>query len=264
MKKIIIVYILILCGVFNFQVEAATTRISDNHAIGWYNYSGTYKVANKISLHTDFAFRRVEVIKKWQQSFLAFDVSYQLNPKVTLRTGYAWLETFPYGDIPLNSMGKQFTEHRMYQMAILSDQVSRFKLTNRFMLEQRWVGKYSNVDLKKENEYTYLNRIRYMFRIDTPLKKGKNIVDKTPYISLYNEVFMGLGKNVGENIFDQNRLSLLLGYKFNSMVKLEAGYLSQIVELGREVDGNNVIQHNNGLIFNAIFNFNLMKPKEAK
>lgn len=62
-----------------------------------------------------------------------------------------------------------------------------------------------------------------MFRIQLPLK-GNSINNKTPYIALYDEVFVGFGKNVNENIFDQNRLGILLGYKLNNSFRIEAGY----------------------------------------
>ena len=99
-----------------------------------------------------------------------------------------------------------------------------------------------------------------MFRVQLPLK-GNTIADKTPYLALYNEIFVGFGKNVNENIFDQNRLGMLLGYRFNKTLRVEAGYLNQIVQLGREVNGSNVFQYNNGLIINALFNVDFSKEK---
>ena len=54
-------------------------------------------------------------------------------------------------------------------------------------------------------------------------------------------------------MFDQNRIMFLLGYKFNKKFKLEAGYLNVIQQLGREVNGSNVFQHNNGLLVNTVF-----------
>ena len=77
------------------------------------------------------------------------------------------------------------------------------------MLEQRFVGRYSSPTLNSEDEYLFLNRFRYMFRIQMPLK-GKSIKDKIPYLSLYDELFIGFGPNVNENVFDQNRIGLLL------------------------------------------------------
>jgi len=80
-----------------------------------------------------------------------------------------------------------------------------------------------------------------------------------PYLMMYDEIFIGFGKNVGENVFDQNRIGILFGYKFNDLIKLEGGYLSQIVLLGREVSNKNVYQYNGGLMLNTILNFDLSK-----
>ena len=79
--------------------------------------------------------------------------------------------------------------------------------------------------------------------------------DQTFYAAIYDEIFIQFGENVQENIFDQNRLSGLIGYRANKYFKLEAGYLYQAVLLGREIKGNNVLQKNNGLIINAYLNF---------
>lgn len=236
----------------------AQNRISNHHEIGWYAFNGTFKLDQKFSLHTEYQWRRNDYIKTWQQGLLRVGVNFQLNPSVQFRVGYAWAETFPYGEIPLNGMGKDFTEHRIYEMATISQKIGIIDLSHRFMLEQRWVGKYSNSTLEKEDEFPFVNRARYMIRAQIPLK-GNSIADQTPYAAIYDEVFIGFGKNVGENVFDQNRIGVLLGYKFNEKIRVEGGYLNQIVQLGREVEGKNVFQYNNGFIVSGIFNFDLTR-----
>ena len=72
---------------------------------------------------------------------------------------------------------------------------------------------------------------------------------------MYDEIFIQFGENVQENIFDQNRLSGLIGYKLNKYFKLELGYLNQSVLLGREIGGRNILQKNNGFIMNTYLNF---------
>ena len=238
--------------------SAQKTRISNHNTIGWYNYFGTFKLSDRFSLHTEYQWRRNNIIEEWQQSLLRTGINYQLNPKIQLRAGYAWGETFPYGDIPINGFGKDFTEHRIFEMATITDKVSSIDLSHRFMLEQRWVGRYSNANLQKEDDFIFLSRMRYMFRMQMPFT-GNSIADKSPYAALYDEIFIGLGRNVNENIFDQNRLGFLLGYRFNKTVRLEGGFLSQVLQLGREVDGRNVFQYNNGLVINLIFNIDLMQ-----
>jgi hypothetical protein len=238
--------------------KAQNTRISDHNTIGWYNYFGTYKLSDKVGIHTEYQFRRDNLINDWMQSLLRVGVNYQIHPKVSLRLGYAWIETWPYGDIPINRFGKQFTEHRAFQMATITDKVGRVDLSHRFMLEQRWIGTFSSADLKREDDFTYINRFRYMFRMQVPLLSnaaGK----RSPFIAMYDEIFIGFGKNVGANVFDQNRLGILIGYPFSNTFRLEGGFLNQIVQLGRLIDQRNVFQYNNGFIMNAIFNIDLSK-----
>lgn len=244
---------------FSFQnAFAQNTRLTDQNAIGWYNYFGTFKLANKFGIHTEYQFRRAQTIKTWQQSLLRIGINYQLNSKVQLRVGYAWIETFAYGEFPINGMGKDFSEHRSFQMATITDTVFSIELSHRFMVEQRWVGRYSNSNLNREDEYPFLNRIRYLLRFQIPLKRIK-IKDKSPYLALYDEIFIGFGKNVNENIFDQNRVGILLGYRFSRKVRVEIGYLNQILQLGREVNNSNVFQQNSGIILNVNFNFDFTK-----
>lgn len=256
MKSYFLLTVLFL--LFHNNTYSQNTRLNNNNEIGWYNYFGTFKFDKKFGIHTEYQFRRNNFITDWQQSLLRIGVNYQPNPKVQLRLGYAWIETFPYGEIPINGMGKDFTEHRLFQMATITDKVSLIDFSHRFMLEQRWVGRYSDTNLTKEDEFPLLNRFRYMFRFQLPLK-GKEIKDKTPFVAVYDEVFIGFGKNVNENIFDQNRIGILLGYKFNPIVRMEAGYLNQVVQLGREVNNRNVFQYNNGVILNAFFNIDLTR-----
>ena len=257
MKKIVLSTLLLL--VFS-SVFAQSTRIQDNNQIGWLGYFGTFKIAKQFSIHSEYQWRRDNYVNDKQQGLLRVGLNYQANPKIQLRAGYAWIETYPYGDFPINGLGKDFTEHRIFQMVTLTDKISKVELLHRFMLEQRFVGRYTKPELIVEDDYLFLNRLRYMFRIQMPLK-GNEIVNKTPYAAAYNEIFIGFGKNVNENIFDQNRIGLLLGYKFNSNLRIEGGYLNQRVQLGREIDQRNVFQNNNGFIINTIINIDCTDKK---
>jgi hypothetical protein len=89
--------------------------------------------------------------------------------------------------------------------------------------------------------------------------KGTEIKDHTPYLALYDEIFIGFGENVNANIFDQNRIGALLGYRFNENIKIEGGYLNQTLQFGRQINGQPIFQHNNGLIINANLTIDLTK-----
>ncbi|MEM0575099.1 DUF2490 domain-containing protein [Flavobacterium polysaccharolyticum] len=257
MKKIVLsTLLLLLCS----SVFAQNTRLQDNNQIGWLGYFGTFKIANQFSIHSEYQWRRDNYITDKQQGLLRVGLNYQANPKLQLRLGYAWIETYPYGDYAINAQGKDFTEHRTYQMATLTDKISKFEFSHRFMLEQRFVGRYTNPALSVEDDYLFLNRFRYMVRAQMPII-GSEIKDKTPYVAVYNEILIGFGKNVNENIFDQNRIGILLGYRHNANFRIEGGYINQTLQLGREIEQRNVFQNNNGFIVNTIIGFDLTSKK---
>jgi hypothetical protein len=251
MNKLILVVLINLLAYHSF---AQNTRITDPNTIGWLAYNGTIKINKKWGIHTELQLRRDRVVSKPKQNLYRTGINFSLNNKVSFRAGYALAETYNYGDIPINNLGKQFTEHRTFQMATLNDKSGIFEFSHRFILEQRWIGRYSSTALSKEDEFVYWNRLRYMFRTNIPLK-GKTISDKTPYLAVYDEILIGFGKNVNENIFDQNRLALLFGYRFSPKLRIEGGYLNQVVQLSREVTGRNVFQENKGILISTALNF---------
>jgi hypothetical protein len=249
---------IVVLGLFFNPTFGQNNRLNTANQIGWYTYFGTFKLSNKLGLHTEYQFRRTPVITDWQQSLLRLGLNYQLHPAVQVRVGYGWIETFPYGEFPLNGFGKQFTEHRIFQMAQLSQKVGKVDFSHRFMLEQRFVGKYASANSTREEEFPLLHRMRYMVRMQVPLK-GNEIQDKTPYLAVYDEVFVGFGENVNTNVFDQNRIGILLGYRFSKNFRLEGGYLNQTLQYGRLINGKNGFQYNNGLIINSNITLDLMK-----
>lgn len=260
MKKISFIIIIFCLACFQLAL-GQNNRLNTNKNIGWYNYFGTFKVSKKVGIHTEYQWRRNNYITDWQQSLLRVGVNYNLNTRVLFRVGYAWIETYPYGDIPLNGLGRDFTEHRIFEMVQLSHKEGMVDFSHRFMLEQRFVGRYTSANKTTEDEFPLLNRMRYMVRLQIPLK-GKEIKDKTPYVALYDEVFIGFGKNVNANVFDQNRIGVLLGYRYNKNFRIEAGYLNQTLQYGRQISGQNVFQNNNGFIINTNFNFDLTKKEK--
>ena len=255
-KNYVLILVFLIGGIQS--VIGQNNRITTNNSIGWYNFFGTFKISEKFGIHTEYQWRRNETITEWQQSLLRVGLNYNLNSRVQFRVGYGWIETYPYGEIPLNGMGRDFTEHRIFEMVQLNHKEGIVDLSHRFMLEQRFVGRYSSINETTEDEFPLLNRIRYMIRVQVPLK-GNEIKDKTPYLAFYDEIFVGFGKNVNMNVFDQNRIGILLGYRFNKNIRIEGGYLNQTVQLGRQIDGQNVFQNNNGVILNTNLNFDLTK-----
>lgn len=248
---------LLLC-VKSLSTSAQNTRINDYNTIGWFTNNTTIKFNSKWSVHLEYQWRREHIVTSWQQSLFRTGINYQANNKLLVRVGYAFAGTYNYGDYPLQAAGKYFPENRAFEMVTLSDNSGRIETSHRFMLEQRWIGRYTDPMLEKTDATTFVNRFRYMYRMQMALGK-KKIVDKTPYAAIYDEVAIGFGKNVNANVFDQNRLGIIIGYRFNRTFRLEGGYLSQIVQLGRLINNRNVFQYNSGIILNTYINLDFSK-----
>ena len=80
--KLLIKYIVLISSLSPISLHAQNTRLYNYNTIGWYNYFGTFKLNQKFSVHTEYQFRRTEIIKNWQQSLLRMGLNYQLNPKL--------------------------------------------------------------------------------------------------------------------------------------------------------------------------------------
>jgi hypothetical protein len=253
-----LLFIALLSAVLVRRGYGQNTRLRDENTIVWLTNITTLNLSERWSGHFEYQFRRDEFLRNWQQSLLRTGVNYRVNDQLTVRLGYAWIETFPYGEYPIQAAGRQFPEHRIFQMATLRNPVGRVDVSHRFMLEQRWVGRFDAAASPRPDATVYTNRVRYLLRLQVPLGKPK-LEDRTAYLAAYDELFVGFGRNVGENIFDQNRIGLLIGYRFSPVFRLEGGFLQQIVQLGREVQNRNVVQFNHGLIVNTILDLNLRK-----
>lgn len=223
------------CGCF-----AQNDRLHDHNNTNWLQTFNTIKLNKNWSLHVEYQWRREEVLKHWQQSLLRVGVNRRLNEQLTVHLGYGWIETFPYGDHPIASAGT-FPEHRVYEQFSLRQPIKKWILTHRFRIEQRWLGRVKPGTDREINAWLFVHRFRYQLRAQYP-------VSPKWYGVAADEIFIGAGKNVGVNIFDQNRIFLLAGFKLNQDVSIEAGYFNQTLQQGRRINNNTIIQRNNGVV----------------
>jgi len=226
-------------------VHAQNDRVNDYNNTNWIQLFGTINLDKKWSLHTEYQWRRTAGLKNWQQSLLRVGVNRKLNDQVTVHLGYGWIETFPYGDFPIASAGT-FPEHRIYEQISFKQPLKKWSFTHRFRIEQRWLGRVKPGTDREIEAWTYLNRFRYQF------KTQYNVTSKF-YLAAADEIFIGAGKNVGVNIFDQNRIFLLAGFKLNKTISLEGGYFNQTLQQGRRVNNSTIMQKNNGVVISSFF-----------
>jgi hypothetical protein len=227
--------------IFVFFSLQSQNRITDKNDILWMPVTNSTKLNDKFALHTEYQWRRNNLGITWQQSLLRMGLTYNRSKTVSYQAGYGWILTYPYGDYPIAANGT-FTEHRIYQQAqfktALNDQ--GVMLINRLRLEQRWLAA-NNAD-GSINHWNYVHRVRLNQRYNFPFKAFK----KDCYFTLMDEIFIGFGENVAQNVFDQNRLFGLLGWNVSPKVQLELGAINQIVQQGKTVNAKPVFQYNTG------------------
>lgn len=207
---------------------------SDSSENLWLNYVGDHPLGNSPwGLHLESQVRRADYGENWQQLLLRPGINYTISPTITVSAGYAWVNTYTYGDIPV---AHDFPEHRFWQHVIFNHKALGLDWTHRLRLEQRRIGEMQqqNGDWNVSN-WRYENRIRYMLRTTIPLSD-----DKKWYLALWDEVFINFGSNVSLNYFDQNRAFIGLGRKLSDTTRLEVGFMEQTVQRR----GGNVWENN--------------------
>lgn len=220
-------------------LSAYGQRQTVNQNNAWYMYFGNHALSDKWLLHTEYQFRRSGLIKNWQQSLARIGLDYRLNKQVTLTAGYGYIQSFPYGELPIS---ENLDEHRIWQTLMVNQFFNGWILNHRYRLEQRWNERPSSAE---ESGRIYRNRIRYRAMVTVPLT-SKSMQKGTIFLSAYDEIFLGFGENVAQ-LFDQNRLYFALGYQFNDSGNVQLGYLNQHV-----LKGDGINQEQNSTLMLAL------------
>jgi len=235
---------------------AQNSRVVANQWNGWAMYFGNHKLSKKFSLHTEYQWRRSDVVINWQQSLTRIGLDYNVNDNVVTTAGYGFITTYAYGEQPV---AFTFNEHRVWEQLMLKNKSGRFNFIHRFRLEHRWLEqlKAGGDGNPVNNGYLYKNRARYMFRVNIPLNKS-SMEKGVLFISLYDEVFVNFGKNVNLNIFDQNRAYAALGYQILKNANIQLGYMNQFIQ---KSDGVH-LESNNTLQLALTYNFDFTKKQK--
>lgn len=212
----VLIVILNVFGLSYIQLALGQNRIINSHYHGWYMFFGSYNLNSKIGLHTEYQWRRNDIIKNWQQSLARIGLIYKWNNEISFTMGYGHIITYPYGKQPVS---QTFLEHRIWEQVLISHKIQNSDIKHRYRLEHRW--------LENSSHWKYFNRFRYQFWIDIPLLNISE--NKKLLFTFYDEAFINFGKNVQKNIFDQNRLYGSIGLMINPNTIVRIGYMNHII-----------------------------------
>ncbi len=177
----------------------------------WLMYFGNNKIAHKWNLHNEIQYRSYNAISDLEQLLIRGGIGYNIsenNNNILLGYGYIASERY------VNNSDKVKTEeHRLFQQFITRQNFNRVFIQHRYRIEERFL----------KNDFKM--RFRYFLSLNIPITK-KEMVQNAIYLSVYNELFV----NNTTPVFDRNRLYGAIGYVINKSFRVEAGYMSQILE----------------------------------
>jgi hypothetical protein len=202
-----------------------STHAQSSNLGNWLIYFGNKQIDNKWNLHHEVQYRNYNALGDLEQLLLRTGVGHTFNNQNNLLLGYGFIRSENYRN---NSDTQDIVnEHRIYQQFIIKQRSKSYSLQHRYRFEQRFV----------ESEFKL--RFRYFLALNLSLS-SKGLSEKTPYISVYNELFI----NGQDNAFDRNRLYGGIGYLFNSKVKTEIGYMNQFFQNASRDQINLIVFYN--------------------
>jgi hypothetical protein len=243
LKKILLLFLLSFIIKQNAVLAQSTTRqISEQNHI-WFIENGTIKLKKDLLLFHDVQFRRSDFGADAQQILLRIGLLYNFPSKLQAGAGYCFVETYPYGNFPVQNA---FPEHRIWEQAQFKMELGKFNVFNRYRLEQRFIGNPTTGQFKPSR---FENRMRYMVRINRAI--GEKF-----YANVFDEIFVNFGKNIGRNIFDQNRIAANVGYKLSKHIAVELGYMEQTTQLrSLNAANQNKLEFNHTATLSVVSNF---------
>jgi len=207
----------ILCLLLPFFAMGQASELGN-----WWIYFGNKKFNSKWNLHHEVQYRNYNAVGDLEQLLLRAGLGYNLsdnNNNVLIGYGFILSENY----VGETNEKVSVKEHRIYQQFITKQQFKGVSIQHRYRFEQRFV------------EEDFKLRFRYFLAINVPITNGE-LVDKTVYLSAYNEVFL----NTEAAVFDRNRLYGGIGYRLNKTIRFELGYMNQFFSRGNR-DQINVI-----------------------
>lgn len=218
-----------------FVTAKAQTQFS-----GWLASFNSVKTGKKTSIYADVQLRSNNDWQQLQTLLIRPGINYHVNKRLTFTAGYAYIRNRKV----VSDVAGYIPEHRIWEQLLYNHEWKNIRLSHRFRIEQRFIGKTVVMGNQLSDGPNYANRFRYFLRNILPLKKEKKF-SKGSFLALQNELFLNFGNKADLNgkTFDQNRFYLALGYRLSSAFDLEMGYMNQYIN-GRssQFTNNHIIQ----------------------
>lgn len=206
----------------------------------WFTLNGDVAFTERWGVLFDGSIRRSGPLKEPQAAFARAALTYTVSEHVRVGAGVVRAESYPFGKIP---SAYQAPEWRGFQQIVLSHDLGPLGMSHRYRLEQRWRGRRPDDGSSHAiDHWMRSSRFRYQVRATMPLR-GPTVDPGEWYVTAANEMFIGFGANVQNNVFDQNRALVAAGRRLRGGWRTEVGFLEHVVfkSNGRDVERNHTV-----------------------
>jgi hypothetical protein len=198
-------------------VDAQTVQ----QAHAWVSYFGDNRVSATWSVYTEASLRRAEAGATWQQQLWAAGATRDLSRAWRLTAAVGGTNSIPYGELPSRSHA---IEVRPWVQVQGVRRLGRATWTDRSRVEWRVTRPYGS-GAPADPAWSQVYRLRRLDRVVLPLRP------QGPwYVAGLQEWLTNLGpRRARATVFEQTRTQLLLGRDVRRGVRIEGGYMLQLL-----------------------------------
>ena len=237
---------LVVAGlVWSIPQSVTAQRQTYTNTGAWFVFSADVAINEKWSVLFDASARRSGPVDEAMANFVRGGLAYEITDHVRVGAGANWSRSYPYGEIP---SATTTDERRIWEQIQIGHSVGRLDLSHRYRLEQRFRGRWRSSDDNTIDSWERSNRFRYQVKGTLPLS-GDDIEPGEAYVSAANEIFIGIGGKVQNNIFDQDRATVSFGYRMTRNWRVEAGFLEHVIFKPNGTD----VERNHTFVFTLLY-----------
>lgn len=218
-SKFVLTTILFSACYFSSLAQTTGKKIT-TRPVSWNSYFNTLQLSSKWSITSDISERFFLDNGKQYQFFLRSMANYNLGQNWTAGAGFAYIKSRTFD--PASTSTLAVPELRPFQELSYKQKFDKITLSHRYRIEERYFRKTASDKLI--DGYNFNFRFRYQFAFDYNLYKSK---DNTQSLNLRatDEIMLNAGKNIVNNMFDQNRITIGLNYQPLKNLNLQLDYM---------------------------------------
>jgi hypothetical protein len=212
LQKLLRRSILAVCGtVLAVATAAAPARADDVDTQAWGVFTVQKELSPRWRAYFEVQPRFGQDVNGLERLLVRPAIGYRIRPNLSVWQGYGWT---PLVDPTF------VDEHRLFQQLLYEDNLGKASVSNRVRLEERFIEHAGGTAL----------RFRNMLRVSHPIS-----ADKKWALVGFDEFFWNLNSTTRGPVsgFDQNRLFFGISRQLNPQVRLETGYLLDLINSPR-------------------------------